>query len=130
MRIALEIIKCANCKKNLLKQKLTTTRIIINIFSIMRKNHKKSRKIGQCKFLKNFENFFENFWVEFLIADFANCLISSFYLTSEMILGFLEKSYEILWQQKKITKKREKREKALLAHTDCKILESLSLDFF
>ncbi|RDU55682.1 hypothetical protein CQA40_00210 [Helicobacter sp. MIT 01-3238] len=49
LRIALEIIKCANCRKNLLKQKLTTTRIIINIFSIMRKNHKKSRKIGQCK---------------------------------------------------------------------------------
>lgn len=55
--------------------------------------------------------------MEFLSVDFTNCLISSFYLTSEMILGFLEKSYEVLWQQKK-----EKREKALLAHTDCQNL--------
>lgn len=57
--------------------------------------------------------------MEFLIADFANCLISRFYLTSEMILGFYRKVMKFCGNKKKIAKKREKREKALLAHTDC-----------
>ena len=61
MRIALEIIKCADYKKFLLKQKLTTNRIIIINKRIMRKIHKKARKMWRCKTFKNFEKFLEIF---------------------------------------------------------------------